>query len=203
MSDMEVVNQNPLFQHKYAKVNPDAEINKNKIIEGCYQPEAAWGLMRLAENYFAQESVEFIINCNHLFLQKAGMTSRLKEMITIKYNGNIKDGMKAIFERHITVGSVKEINISGFMRRKLKKSEYVICASHELLALDKCRYECAGLLFDSIKETVKNIKLNPGLRKVMEADGTPVDEEVLRRLNLQATNVNDFLSSLPTRGRRM
>lgn len=195
--------QNPLFQYNYKKISENASVNAKKIIEACYHLEAAKGLLELARKSFADENIDFLINCNHLFLLKAGLKSRLKEILTIEYNGKMKDGLKAIFDRHITVNSDKEINLSYTMRKNLKKTELAICASHDLLALDKAREECAGLIYDTIKLTIKDIKVMPSLKKVMDTQGTPINNEVLRRLNLQATNANNFLSSVPTRSRRL
>ena len=196
--------RNPLFRHKYLRVDKNVEIvnQGNKIVEACYDLDVALEILRIAKMGFADESVEFIIAANHLFLTKAGVRSRLDVAVTIDCDSGLTNAIKALFDTYISDKGERELNLFGPKRRRLMKFAHVICSSQDLKALVETRFECGGLAAVAVDEYVEKNTVMPKLKKALEATGTPTDDEVMRRLNRQSTNVSDFLSSVDTRSRR-
>ena len=204
MTDVEIMTKNKLFGKGYSTTQQDTKWSGQKIVEMCYHPEAATDITSLAKREYCEENAEFVINCNHLFLKKAGMSSRLDKLITLKSSDDYKKSLEELYSRFILQGSEREINLSFYMRRKLKMGQSAICASHELLAINGAREECGKLLIAAMRNGIEKGKtlLPPKFKEILETPGTPIDDQVMAQLNLQQTNINDFLDSVQTRGRR-
>lgn len=203
MSDTEHMTNNPLFRYNYKEIDEDTIIvdRADQIIEACYDLECAKALHEITKIEYSDDSIEFITDTNHLFLTKAGMSSRLKSIVKIDTNGGLAKGISALFERYISNNGSRQVNLSSGNRRKLTKMQHVITASHDVKALIRARDVCGGLAAVAIQNFVKSRKVMPKLKEVLESDSTPTNAEVLRRLNQQDTNVSDFLANVGTRSR--
>lgn len=203
MTDMENMTKNPLFGSNLQQISSDSKTSYISIVELCYHPDTARDVLDVTKKEWSDEGAEFIIACNHVFLQKAGMSSKLGTRLPFDNKGNIGTGLKEIFSRYLADNAPREVNISYKMSKDLKKTQPAICASHEVQALVPARDECAKLVGRIVQRLVVdgNVKASPQFKRIIEAGVSPTDQEVMTKLNAQANNIANFLSSAPTRGR--
>ena len=70
------------------------------IVEACYNSIMADELMKFAANGMSADAIEFTCAINHLLLRKAGMTSKLAKVASIK-DGSLPEQMDQVHDTYV------------------------------------------------------------------------------------------------------
>lgn len=156
------------------------------VIEACYHREAAEELLSHAKRLYIEENFDFLISVNYLLCLRVGHSmrfNRLGKLVehprkVILTKSKISTVLQSVFDKHIRVGSRKEVNVDRAIRDELLDIQETICSGQMVWSLIPLREVVARVAY---QQAVGNMRdpMSANLKQYLAMETSPTDEAIM------------------------